>query len=196
MLKNCTHWIFDLDGTLTLAQHDFDAIKATLGLPAKPAILEAIEALPQKQAEAVTNQLDELEFVIATEAKPQQGARELLEELVDRQIDIGILTRNSHLNARTALDACAMEHLFKDADIISRNCAQPKPDPGGIYKLLQRWQGKASQSVMVGDFLFDIQCGNRAGAKTVYFDPKREDLWGDEADIVVSCLTELRDMLV
>ncbi|MBP42781.1 MAG: HAD family hydrolase, partial [Deltaproteobacteria bacterium] len=28
------HWIFDLDGTLTVAVHDFDAIRKELGIPA------------------------------------------------------------------------------------------------------------------------------------------------------------------
>ena len=27
------HWIFDLDGTLTVAAHDFAAIRRTLGIP-------------------------------------------------------------------------------------------------------------------------------------------------------------------
>ncbi len=195
MLKNCTYWIFDLDGTLTQAQHDFAAIKETLGLPAKPAILEAIADLPPQQAQAITRQLDELELAIAAEAKPQSGALALLEKLTTKQVNIGILTRNSHLNARMALEACAMSHLFDDDDIISRNCANPKPDPDGIHKLLNRWQGHADQTVMVGDFLFDIQCGNRAGATTVYFDPMQQGLWSEEADIVVSCLSELNSRL-
>jgi len=39
-----------MDGTLTLAVHDFDAIRNTLGLPLGKPILEAIEDLPAPQA--------------------------------------------------------------------------------------------------------------------------------------------------
>jgi len=195
MLKNRTCWIFDLDGTLTQAQHDFDAIRATLKLPKKQPILEAIAELPTAQAQAVSLQLDEIELAIAAEAQPQPGAKALLETLASTDCNVGILTRNSHLNARTALQACNLSQHFKDADIISRNCAQPKPHPDGIHKLLLRWQSDAENSVMVGDFLFDLQCGRRAGSTTVYFDPQQQGLWREEADIVVGCLDELSQML-
>lgn len=195
MLKNHIYWIFDLDGTLTQPQHDFDAIRATLKLPAQKPILEAIAELPSAQAVAVTQQLDDLELVIAAKAQPQPGARALLEALITKQCCVGILTRNSHLNARTALKACYLSDLFQDSDIISRNCANPKPDPDGIHKLLRRWQGDTHQSVMVGDFLFDLQCGKRAGSATVYFDPNETRLWREEADVVVTSLNDLAQML-
>ena len=34
------NWIFDLDGTLTVAVHDFDAIRKELGIPAGLPIVE------------------------------------------------------------------------------------------------------------------------------------------------------------
>ena len=33
MLTRHLAWVFDLDGTLTVHQHDFDAIRAELGIP-------------------------------------------------------------------------------------------------------------------------------------------------------------------
>ena len=38
-LRHLTHWVFDLDGTLTLAVHDFAAIRRHLGIPAQADIL-------------------------------------------------------------------------------------------------------------------------------------------------------------
>ena len=32
-LQSCRHWVFDMDGTLTVAVHDFPAIKRALGIP-------------------------------------------------------------------------------------------------------------------------------------------------------------------
>lgn len=39
-LSQCRAFIFDLDGTLTLAVHDFEAIRRSLGIPAGVPILE------------------------------------------------------------------------------------------------------------------------------------------------------------
>ncbi len=38
-------WIFDMDGTLTIANHDFEAIRAELDLPPDRPILEALAEL-------------------------------------------------------------------------------------------------------------------------------------------------------
>ena len=49
LLSHCQYWIFDLDGTLTIAVHDFDAIRDELGLPAGEPILEAMSKLPRNR---------------------------------------------------------------------------------------------------------------------------------------------------
>ena len=36
------HWVFDMDGTLTVAAHDFDAIRRELGVPAGKPLLETL----------------------------------------------------------------------------------------------------------------------------------------------------------
>ncbi|MEY4949417.1 MAG: hypothetical protein RL698_1628, partial [Pseudomonadota bacterium] len=45
-IRGARHWIFDLDGTLTVAMHDFDAIRTALDLPTGRPILEALAELP------------------------------------------------------------------------------------------------------------------------------------------------------
>ena len=54
-----------MDGTLTHAIHDFDAIRSELGLPQGKPILEAIASLPAKDAADVAARLDTLEYEIA-----------------------------------------------------------------------------------------------------------------------------------
>jgi len=44
-LAHCKHWIFDMDGTLTLAVHDFDEIRKSLGIVEGKPILEAISEM-------------------------------------------------------------------------------------------------------------------------------------------------------
>ena len=39
------HWIFDMDGTLTIGVHDFDMMRSELGLAPDQGILEAVQAM-------------------------------------------------------------------------------------------------------------------------------------------------------
>ena len=44
------HWIFDMDGTLTIGVHDFAMMRSELGLAPDAAILETVQAMPPEQA--------------------------------------------------------------------------------------------------------------------------------------------------
>ena len=83
------YWVFDMDGTLTIAQHDFDAIRADLGLPEGLPILESLEKLPTAEAKVLHHKLNEIELEIAHQSKPADGAANLLEMLLSRGSKIG-----------------------------------------------------------------------------------------------------------
>jgi HAD superfamily hydrolase (TIGR01509 family) len=188
-------WIFDMDGTLTLNIHDFDGIKRILGLPIDQPILEALNQLPAAEAAELHQQLDLLELEIAHQATAQVGARELLTKLRSRGDRIGILTRNSKSNAEATLSACGLAEFFPAELILSRHCCPPKPSPEGILQLLSGWNAAADRSVMVGDYVFDLEAGRRAGSATIYLDPTGEFPWQDHADLPITALAEITEML-
>lgn len=184
-----------MDGTLTLSIHDFDGIKRILGLPIDQPILEALNDLPAAQAAELHQQLDALELDIAHRATAQLGARELLTKLRSRGDRIGILTRNSKPNAQATLAACGLAEFFSAELILSRHCCPPKPSPDGILQLLSSWNAQPDRSVMVGDYVFDLEAGRRAGSATVYLDPTGEFPWQDHADLPITALAEIAEML-
>jgi HAD superfamily hydrolase (TIGR01509 family) len=188
-------WIFDMDGTLTLSIHDFDEIKRILGLPIDQPILEALNQLPAAQAAELHQQLDALELDIAHRATAQVGAHELLTKLRSRGAQIGILTRNSKPNAQATLAACGLAEFFPTELILSRHCCSPKPSPEGILQLLSGWNALPNRSVMVGDYVFDLEAGRRAGSATIYIDPTGEFPWQDSADLPITNLAEITAML-
>jgi HAD superfamily hydrolase (TIGR01509 family) len=188
-------WIFDMDGTLTLSIHDFDGIKRVLGLPIDQPILEALNHLPAAQAAELNQQLDALELDIAHRATAQIGARELLTKLRSRGDQIGILTRNTKPNAQVTLAASGLAEFFPSELILSRHCCPPKPSPEGILQLLSGWNALPDRSVMVGDYVFDLEAGRRAGSATVYLDPTGEFPWQDHADLPIMNLAEITAML-
>ncbi|QTS85702.1 HAD family hydrolase [Ectopseudomonas khazarica] len=166
-LREARYWVFDMDGTLTLAVHDFPAIKRALGIPEGDDILHHLAALPADEAAAKHAWLLEHERELAVASRPAPGAIELVRELSERGCQLGILTRNAHELALLTLQAIGLDDCFARADILGRDEAPPKPHPGGLLHLAQRWAVAAQDLVMVGDYRFDLECAQAAGARGV-----------------------------
>ena len=166
-LAAATHWVFDMDGTLTIAVHDFAAIRRALDIPADDDILHHLAALPPDEAAPKRAWLLEHERELAYAARPAQGARALLHALRARGCRLGVLTRNARELAQVTLEAVGMGDCFAPDDVLGRDEAPPKPDPGGLLKLADRWQVPANTLVMVGDYRFDLECARAAGARGV-----------------------------
>jgi len=180
-----------MDGTLTNAIHDFDAIRSQLKLPAGKPILESINRLPTAQGVRTTQALHALEMDIAAQATQQPGAERLLNHLRRAGHDLGILTRNGKDIALATLNACGLDEYFPDHLVVSRDCAAPKPNPAGIHVLLSHWQAKAPNSVMVGDYLFDLQAGFDAGTLTVHLANDGQYHWPEHTSVGVQSLDDL-----
>ena len=166
-LRACRHWVFDMDGTLTVAVHDFPAIKRALDIPQDSDILHHLAALPAAEAAAKHAWLLQHERELALAAQPAPGALQLVRALRERDCRLGILTRNAHPLALLTLAAIGLADCFADADILGRDEAPPKPHPGGLLHLAERWSVAPSELVMVGDYRFDLECAQAAGARGV-----------------------------
>ena len=165
------HWVFDMDGTLTEAVHDFDGIRRLLGLPVGVPILEALDAMTPQDSAPLRRRLDDLELDLASAARPQPGAPRFVRHLAARGCRLGILTRNSRRNALVTLQAIGLADVFDPADCLGRDECRPKPSPQGILELVRRWGARPDDTVMIGDYLFDVQAGRAAGTATVLFGP-------------------------
>lgn len=179
--------IFDLDGTLTRPVLDFDAIRAEIGVTGT--ILEAMESLApaeQARAEAI---IVRHEWEAARTATLHDGAAEVIVECRRRGYPVAILTRN----ARATTDHVLAAHgLVVDA-VRTREDGVIKPAPDGVHALCDQLQADPRTSWMVGDYLFDVLAGKRAGTRTVLMigeSPVPD--YASEADYVVR---HLRDFL-
>ncbi|WP_250646478.1 HAD family hydrolase [Pseudomonas oligotrophica] len=156
-----------MDGTLTIAVHDFAAIRRALDIPPDDDILHHLAALPAEQAAPKRAWLLEHERELAYAARPAEGARELLHALRARGCRLGVLTRNAHELALVTLQAVGLGDCFRPQDILGRDEAPPKPHPGGLLKLAECWGVAPAEMVMVGDYRFDLECARAAGARGV-----------------------------
>jgi HAD superfamily hydrolase (TIGR01509 family) len=194
-LRRRRHWIFDLDGTLTVSAHDFEHMRRELGLSPQVPILEALHAMPQAEAAPLWERLNQLEFHYAGKASLMCGADRLLQLLHDRDCRLAILTRNTMPVVEHTLRACAIDQFFPLEHILDRDSCAPKPSPDGINRLLRMWQADAADSVMVGDYLYDLEAGKNAGVATVHLDTRGDVDWSAYTDLRVENLGELAKLL-
>ena len=195
LIKHRAHWIFFFDGTLTVSAHDFEHMRHELGLEPQVPILEALHAMPQEEAAPLWEMLNELEFYYAGKASIMQGANELLQRLHDDGRQLAILTRNTMPVVKHTLEACSIDHFFPVDHILDRDSCIPKPSPDGVQRLLNFWRADADDTVMVGDFLYDLEAGKGAGVATIHLDTRGDVDWTEFTDIRVEGLGEIIDYL-
>ena len=194
-LTQCKHWIFDMDGTLTVSVHDFDAIRTELNIRQGAPILEAIAEMPEKQSRAATIKLHDIEMQIAASTQPQPGAVELLDLLAEKKYSLGILTRNACDIADATLEQAGLSGYFEKKCILGRESCAAKPDPAGIEILMAQWNAAPEESVMTGDYRFDLEAGHRAGTHTVHLDVNKGEQWPAMTTVRVTSLVELAGLI-
>jgi HAD superfamily hydrolase (TIGR01509 family) len=186
--------IFDLDGTITQPFFDFDAIRLEMGYPpdAGP-ILELMEKMTPGQRQAAEKILQVHEEKAVAESTLNPGAKETLEELRRRKIPIGILTRNKKDNAF----AVAKKHGLKFDAVVGREDGPVKPDAFGVLRLCEKFAIKPQESLVVGDFLFDLLCARAAGAVSVLLtNHQKADEFAQYADFVIDNIAGIFKIII
>lgn len=179
-MRELRGWVFDLDGTLTIAQHDFPAIRRELGIPPDEDILGYLAACGERERGRLSEQLDAIEMRLAAQVQAAAGAAELIRYLHGQDLRLGILTRNLRSVAMQSLGVIGVLDCFVEQDILGRDEALPKPHPDGIEQLAERWALAPAQMMMVGDFRFDLEAGRAAGCRTCLV--HRNNAWPELAD--------------
>lgn len=181
--------IFDLDGTLVQANVPFLPYRKRLGIEGD--VLAGIKAFPENEQREKWEILMEYEREMERHSQPAPGVHRLINILKKSGIKMGVITRSTGEHARRLLQKY---HLDIDY-FIGREDTIPKPQPDGINYLLRKLNVKAGNAIMVGDFLWDILAGKRAGLFTVLVVLEHSIPYIAEADLAVESLEELADIL-
>jgi hydrogenase expression/formation protein HypE len=191
--------LFDFDGTLTKpGALDFQLLKKTINCPADTPVLEFIESLPTRShkddASAV---LARFEKEAAAISIPNPGAQDLIHYLRSKSLAVGIITRNTLSSIKRSLKN------FKDIDlstfdvVISRETpVRVKPSGDGITLAAGMLNIDVRQMIMVGDYIFDIHAGQKAGCITVFIDyhpPSGAERI--DSDFIVTGFEEIKDIV-
>ena len=108
--------IFHMDGTLTEPILDFDAMRAEIGLPDGVPILEHLDGLTAAERAHAEGVLLRHERAAIAQATLADGCADLLGHLRDRDIPIGMLTRN----VRQVFEKFPHVHLPVSRDLHAR----------------------------------------------------------------------------
>ncbi|MBW7989897.1 MAG: HAD family hydrolase [Planctomycetes bacterium] len=156
--------IFDLDGTITQPFFNFDDIREEIGLARDSGpILELMENMTVQQRQDAEKILHYHEQKAVTESKLNANAKQTLSALRTAGIHIGVLTRNKRENAL----AIAQKHELKFDMVIGREDGPVKPDAFGVLRICEQFGVEPKETMLVGDYLFDLLCAKAAGAVAV-----------------------------
>ncbi len=198
--------LFDFDGTLTRpGALDFAAVKRELGCPPDRFVLEWIEELPAGvKAEAASAALERFELAAADASEPNHGVEEAVRALRDAGVAVGVLTRNG----RRAIDRSLLRFpslTAADFDVIVTrdDGIAPKPAPDGVVHAAEVMGAAPEETLVVGDYLLDMQAGRAAGALTAYLanggsaarDVDDAAPAAGDCDFVVDRLAEINDIV-
>jgi HAD superfamily hydrolase (TIGR01509 family) len=182
--------IFDLDGTITQPYFDFDAIRQEIGLARDSGpLLESMEKMTPQQRQKAEKILYKHEEKAVIESKLNNGAKQTLSRLRKADIHIGVLTRNKRDNAY----AIARKHKLKFDAVIGREDGPVKPDAFGVLQLCRRFGVAPAETMLVGDYLFDLLCAKAAGACAVLLANHHQA--GDFAKHADFCIENIAEIL-
>jgi HAD superfamily hydrolase (TIGR01549 family) len=186
--------IFDLDGTITRPYFDFDAIRQEMGLARDSGpVLESMEKMTVVQRRQAEQILHFHEERAVKESELNSGARQTLQKLREAGVRIGVLTRNRRSNAL----AIARKHNLKFDAVVDREDGPVKPDAFGVLRICGQFGVAAGETLMVGDYLFDMLCARAAGAVAVLLtnNESRAAEFAEHADFCIERIDQVLDII-
>jgi HAD superfamily hydrolase (TIGR01549 family) len=183
--------IFDLDNTLVSSSLNFNQIRESIGCPYETDILDYVEMLPQEEKLLAENMLIEHEMNDALHSKKLVGVIELLDLLTYLAIPCAIVTRNSRKASSLKMKN---NHIVIDL-LLTREDSKAKPAPDALFYIAAYWSLKPEKILLVGDYLYDLQAAKNANVLSCLVTNGKSVDYGDLANIVVSNLNELKDLI-
>ncbi len=210
--------IFDFDGTLAVLNIDFGLMKGRVlewmkgfGVAEERIkekyLLEVIDEvyrlLVEKDNDSGAERfyqgahqiLQEVELDAAEVGRLIPGAKETLAYLRQKEIKVGIVTRNCEEAVRRVfpnIDA------YCDAFVSRDSVKRVKPHPDHLVSVMKVLKVSEEEALMIGDHVLDIQAGKRVGMKTVGVLTgriKKEEFEKAGADYILGDVSEICELL-
>lgn len=130
-------------------------------------------------------------------AERYAGTEEAVAALKEKGIKVGVVTSKRRIMAERSLRLVGIYELM-DVIITPEDTDKHKPDGAPMALACSRLGVSPEEAVMVGDSIYDVQCGKNAGSKTcivTYSSFSLEELMSYNPDFIVDKLLELVDIV-
>lgn len=175
-----------------------EAIRKTIGLSLEETYRTLTGEESEQQAKAFAGYFKEkADLVMVENTSLFPGTVDVLRELRNQKVKIGIVTTKYHYRMDAILKSCQAQEYF-DMIVGGEDVKHPKPDPEGIFMVLDTWKLSKEQVLYVGDSVVDGQAAEAAGvdfAGVATGTTSREALERYEHVGVYENLEELKGML-
>jgi pyrophosphatase PpaX len=173
--------VFDFDGTLVDTNY---LIEETIRTTAKEVLNQEIDqtmiasvwgkVLDEQMASLDPERIEELSDFYRNYYNTHKdqhtnlfdGIIEMLDELHGLGCQMGIVTNKGTSGLHHGLDKFNMKDYFKIA-LSKTDVVMKKPNPEGLYKVMEFFDSKKEDVLFIGDSIHDIECGKNAGVDTV-----------------------------
>lgn len=184
-MKTC---IFDLDGTLTdtleslafsvketlkemgLPQITTDECRSFVGNGARYLMERALEAAGDRELSRIEEGMEVYGRIFDENCTylvtPYEGITETLKQMKDKGIKLAVLSNKPHQQTKKVVERIFGEDVFDCVQGQKEGIAR-KPDPDGIYRLLEEMQAGREECLYVGDSEVDVETGRNAGVRMV-----------------------------
>ncbi len=176
-----------MDGTITVPVIDFKQIRQEIGLMEEGDLAVQVNALPEKEAEAAWAVIHAHENFAKENQQLQPGFMEVVDFCRQNGVRTAILTRN----LRHSVDALCNTFELEFDCILTREFEFMKPHPAPILHIVEQLQVSPERTLMVGDYVHDIECGRRAGTDTCFIHNQGHENFGHLATFSVKQINEI-----
>lgn len=179
-----TTLLFDVDGTLidsngahaeawtqALRDHDVDAdppeIRRAIGMGGDKILpVFAHVSEDSDKGQAIARRKKELFSARLPDLEPTPGARELIQFLHGRGVDIVIATSADDGEMRALLRRAGVDDLIPDR--ASKDHARSsKPEPDIVHAAMMKAGARPAHTALIGDTPYDIEAAERAGIDAI-----------------------------
>ena len=184
-MKAC---IFDLDGTLTdtleslafsvketlkemgLPQITTDECRSFVGNGARYLMERSLEAAGDRELSRIEEGMEVYGRIFDENCTylvtPYEGITGTLMQMKDKGIKLAVLSNKPHRQTKKVVERIFGEDVFDCVQGQKEGIAR-KPDPDGIYRLLEEMQAGREECLYVGDSEVDVETGRNAGVRMV-----------------------------
>ena len=202
--------LFDIDGTIISLNPVVKSLQAAcraLGLRAlsKKEIYDKIIGIkiskffPQLFPENKEKQ-DEFRKIyyskyLEISPKPFPGVKKVFAALKKKKIKIGILTTTQRARSKPVLEKAGLPY---DCLVAMDDVKEVKPSPEPVLLAIKKLNVKPTETLVIGDTIFDILAGKQAGCKTCGITTGKSterELLGAGADFVIKNIYQVLDLI-